>query len=117
MKQDLLWETWCIEKYGEPTPVLTDPERGRINKQLKHLRKIEATPEQLKAKCGLYRKLHPTWEFTLPAVVVHWNSLVVKKIQPRLNTYKHPEPIPREVSRQGFEDMLKSLPGNIRRAK
>lgn len=55
---------------------LTTSERGRINKALKELREIQATPEQLSEKYRAYQKKWPNiGKPSLTALVGNWNRL------------------------------------------
>lgn len=75
MKQDLLYETWCKFRYGNPTPELNEFERGRINKGLKALRAIHATPDGLLQRAQEFRRRWPGCECTITGVAAHWTSL------------------------------------------
>ena len=70
-----LWETWVLWKYKESTPLFTDSERGRINRALKSIRAINATPAGLQARITEYCRRWPDVECTLTAIAAHWNSL------------------------------------------
>lgn len=69
--RDELWDAWVTE-VGEP---VTDSERGRLNKALAELRKIDATAEQLQQKIRRYRSKWPGIELSPQAVVGNWSSL------------------------------------------
>jgi hypothetical protein len=48
--RDELYDAW-VETWGQPA---TDTERGRLNRALKELRKIDATPEQVRTVLRRY---------------------------------------------------------------
>jgi hypothetical protein len=76
--RDELFDTWMDLRYGNPVK-LTDSERGRINRGLKQLRKIEATPDQLRSKFYAYKLKWPNMEPSISAIVANWNILTGEK--------------------------------------
>jgi hypothetical protein len=74
-KADELWEA-LREILGE---VATDTERGRRNRALKELRKIGATPDQVKARCRVYARMWPDITLTASALVANWSTLEPRK--------------------------------------
>lgn len=70
-KPDLLWDAFSVE-LGEPA---TDSERGRRNAALRQLRKINATPEQIRARIDTYLTRWPEMECTETAIVAYWTLL------------------------------------------
>lgn len=74
MKQDLLWEAAVMCLYGELKPSLTTSERGRLNKAIKELREIGATPEEFTARWKQYpRVMPPGTTITITGFVAHWS--------------------------------------------
>lgn len=78
MTRDPLWDCWNLYKYSVTSPLLTRSERGRINKALKELREVNATPEDMKARIAEYQKRWPQIEVTITALAANWASLKVK---------------------------------------
>jgi len=76
-KTDELWDTMLSVCGIDPT-TLTRTARGQINKALKELREIGATPADLKAKAVAYRKTWPGMSLTPTALVKHWAQLATK---------------------------------------
>lgn len=57
---------------------LTSSARGAINKALKDLREVGATPTEVRARAQRYKQLYPTWgALTASALAKHWPSLAV----------------------------------------
>lgn len=70
---DLLWEAALTACYGDK-PKLTASERGRMNKALKELREIGATPEDIIARAKHYPKVMPPGcVITISALVANWS--------------------------------------------
>lgn len=79
MRKDELWESYMLLRYGDQWKErkLTASERGRMNKGLKELRDIGASPEALQQRYKLWMKRHSS-ECGAPsinALVSNWNSL------------------------------------------
>ena len=80
MKQDLLWESACMAIYGELKPTLTTSERGRLNKGLRELREIGATPSDITARAKQYsRVMPPGCLLTITGLVSNWARCVPAK--------------------------------------
>jgi hypothetical protein len=73
-KQDVLFDAVC-EVCGHDPSRLTGSERGRINRALKDLRSVGATPEQVRAAAGRWRATYPNATLTANALAVHWSKL------------------------------------------
>ena len=73
-KRDPLWDTWCQFCYGTTDPELTESERGRINRSLRELRSIGATPESMRQRIDWWRK---NWrvQVTIRGLAYNWHSL------------------------------------------
>lgn len=71
--RDELWDT-IVDIFGY-TEKMTSMERGRINKAVKALREIEATPDELRGRARAYRKQFPDVAFTPLAVASNWSQL------------------------------------------
>lgn len=114
MKQDLLWETWMNLAYHNLSAKLTTSERGRINKALKELREIGATPEELKRKWSAYKTKWPKLgDPTITALTGNWNSLETRRSPAKLS---YSLPTPTKESRQNGMRLLKdTLPLSITR--
>jgi len=54
---------------------LTRSARGQLNDATKQLREIGATPDDVRGRAAAYRRVHPTWDFTVSALVKHWPNL------------------------------------------
>jgi len=76
-KTDELWDTMLAVCGIDPT-TLTRTARGAVNKALKELREIGATPSDLEAKAAAYRKTWPGMSLTPTALVKHWAQLATK---------------------------------------
>jgi hypothetical protein len=75
--RDELWDTIVdVFGYGEK---MTSLERGRINKALKSLREVGATPDEVRGKAAAYRKQFPEVAFTPLALASNWSQLESKK--------------------------------------
>jgi hypothetical protein len=74
---DGLWNAFT-EELGE---VVTTSERGRRNKALKELRRIGATPDDVRHQCQSYRARWPEIDITETAVVANW-SLLRRSVPP-----------------------------------
>lgn len=93
MKQDLLWEAAMQAIYGEST-ILTDSERGRMNKALKQLRAVKATPEDVIARAKRYPQVMPPGcTLTITGLVANWARCKPKSRSPQAS-YIPPPSIP-----------------------
>jgi hypothetical protein len=54
---------------------MTSLERGRINKALKALREVGASPDDIRWKAASYRKQFPDVAFTPLALASNWSQL------------------------------------------
>ncbi len=54
---------------------LTSSARGALNKAVKELGNVRATPDEVRARADRYRTLHPTWTLTPNALTRHWAEL------------------------------------------
>lgn len=70
-KRDPLWDV-CDEVFGKTT---TRSEASRRGKELKQLREIGASPDDLRLVASRYQREHPQWTFSLGAVLSHWTRL------------------------------------------
>lgn len=112
MKQDMLWEAWVTLAFGQISPTLTTSERGRINKGLKELREIGATPEQIKQKWSAYKAKWPKLgNPSLNALVANWNTLGAQARSPQAS-YVPPIGKPTEA---GYKHAIDCLPKDIQR--
>jgi hypothetical protein len=73
-KRDLLFES-LISELGISAEDLTSTSRGAVNKALKELRAVGATPVELRRRCGIYRETYPNLSLTAPALAKHWPQL------------------------------------------
>lgn len=76
--RDELWDA-AAAVFGE---VRTANERGRRNRELKQLREVGATADELRARAVRYRRRHPDWTFSLGALLNHWTSLEPPAVRP-----------------------------------
>ena len=98
--------------YGQPQPPLTASERGRINKALKEIREIGATPEQIKQKWSAYKAKWPKLgNPSLNALVANWNTLGTQTRSPQAS-YVSPIGKPTEA---GYKHAIDCLPKDIQR--
>lgn len=74
---DPLWDT-MLRICGIEPDTLTGSERGRINKALKELREVNATPEELEARAAAYRHKYPDAAVTPTALTANWSSITPK---------------------------------------
>jgi hypothetical protein len=115
VKQDLLYEAWVMLAYNNPRPVLTSSERGRINRGLKELREIGATPQELKAKWGAYKaKWAKLGNPSITALTGNWNTLGTRISTPqaskRPSYLDTPSPTP-----EGLKHAQELLPPALRK--
>jgi hypothetical protein len=76
MRQDVVWEA-LTEQMGEP---VTKSERGRFNRAVKELKEIGAGPEEIAAKCKMYRLRWPNITLTPQALTSNWSILDPLKV-------------------------------------
>lgn len=72
--RDELFETLC-ELAGWDVADLTKKARGIVNDVAKQLRSVGATPDETRRRADTYRRIHPTWDFTIEALAKHWPGL------------------------------------------
>lgn len=80
--KDELFEA-MIRVTGLNPKTLTGSERGRINKALKELREVGATPEDLEGRARAYRQKFPGVVLTATALSANWSGLVSARAQQR----------------------------------
>lgn len=73
-RKDDLWDA-LVAELGIDQAQITNPMRGVLNRALKDLRAVNATPDQIAPKCAAYRRQMPHAQLTAPALVKHWASL------------------------------------------
>jgi DNA-binding Lrp family transcriptional regulator len=73
-RQDVLFETVCSITGHDPKQ-LTSSERGKINRALKDLRAVGATPDDVRARAQSWGKRYPNATLTPTALAAHWSSL------------------------------------------
>jgi hypothetical protein len=73
-KRDELFDA-LVAAWGVDPAELTDSARGALNRALKELRAVEATPAEVTVRVERYRRRHPKWEFTPTALAKFWASL------------------------------------------
>lgn len=73
-KTDPLWDT-MLQTCGINPQTLTGSERGRINKALKELREVGATPDELRARAKTYTTKYPGAALTPTALSGNWSQL------------------------------------------
>lgn len=70
---DLYWEALCrVLRYDPDEASL---QRGKLNKAIKDLKSVGATPEDILQRAPLYEVLYPDWAYTPTAIASHWASL------------------------------------------
>lgn len=73
-RRDELFESVCSVTGHDPKQ-LTSSERGKINRALKDLRSVQATPSDVIARADVWRKRYPNATLTPTALAAHWSSL------------------------------------------
>ena len=71
--RDALWD--CVVDVFGYSDNMTSLERGRINKALKALREVGASPDDIRWKAASYRKQFPDVAFTPLALASNWSQL------------------------------------------
>jgi DNA-binding transcriptional ArsR family regulator len=93
-KTDDLFET-VAQVCGISLDGITRTARGQLNKAVKELREVQATPEQIHHKAKAYRTQYPNATLTPTALTKHWSSfaqLERKQQRPSVwDTYEPPE--------------------------
>lgn len=113
MKQDLLWEAALRAIYGEST-ILTDTERGRMNKALKELRAVQATPEDILARAKRYSQVMPPGcTLTITGLVANW-ARCKPKTRPPQASYQAPQ-VSRQAQLDGLAHAKQTLPAFLAR--
>jgi DNA-binding transcriptional ArsR family regulator len=77
---DPLWDTMLNVCRIDPQ-TLTGSERGRINKALKELREVNATPDELAARAKAYTMKYPGAALTPTALAANWSQLTPARQQ------------------------------------
>lgn len=72
--RDLLFEA-VVEVCGQDARRLTSSERGRINKALKDLREVGATPEQVRKAASRWTTTYPSARLTPTAIAANWTTI------------------------------------------
>jgi hypothetical protein len=70
--RDPLWDAW-VDTWGEPQ---TATERGRVNRALKELREIDATPEQVRLVLRRYDREFQGCTRSPQGVTGNWTLLL-----------------------------------------
>lgn len=73
-KPDHLFDAVCTVCGHDPKR-LTSAERGRINRALKDLRAVNATPDQIRLAGARWRQIYPNATLTPTAIASHWSRL------------------------------------------
>lgn len=73
-ERDLLFET-IVDVTGQDARRLTPSERGRINKALKDLRAVDATPEQIRKAASRWTTTYPNARLTATAIAANWTTI------------------------------------------
>jgi Helix-turn-helix domain len=72
--RDLCFEA-LVEEVGVDPAQLTTTGRGAVNRALKELRQVGATPGEIHLRAENYRRTFPQSSLTAPALAKHWASL------------------------------------------
>lgn len=75
---DPMFDT-MVRVCGINPTTLTGSERGRINKALKELREVGATPQDIEARAKAYRTKYPEAAITPTALTGNWSALQTAK--------------------------------------
>lgn len=92
-RQDHLFDAVCSITGHDPKQ-LTSSERGKINRALKDLRSVNATPSDVIARAAVWRTRYPNATLTPTALASHWSSLqrpttVVEHVDPELEEIRN----------------------------
>lgn len=74
-ERDLLFEA-VVDVCGQDPKRLTSSERGRINRALKDLRDVGATPEQIRKAATKWQTTYPSARLTATAIAANWTTIV-----------------------------------------
>jgi DNA-binding transcriptional MocR family regulator len=77
---DPLWDT-MLNVCGINPQTLTGTERGRVNRALKELREVNATPEDIRARANAYKTKYPGAALTPTALAANWSQLTPARHQ------------------------------------
>lgn len=84
-KRDVLWDA-LMNACGYDPNFITASIRGRMNKALKELREVNATPEQIERAASSYRKIYPGMQLTPNALAANWAQIMTTQVKVRHNT-------------------------------
>jgi DNA-binding Lrp family transcriptional regulator len=73
-ERDLLFEA-MVDATGQDAKRLTASERGRINKALKDLRAVDATPDQIRKAATRWATTYPGARITATAIAANWTTI------------------------------------------
>lgn len=73
-KPDQLFDAVC-KVCGHDPQRLTSAERGKINRALKDLRAVNATPDQIRVAASRWKQIYPNATLTPTAIASHWSRL------------------------------------------
>lgn len=73
-QRDLLFEA-VVDVCGHDSKRLTKAERGRVNKALKDLREVQATPEQVQGAARAWQRTYPNARLTATALSANWSTI------------------------------------------
>lgn len=79
---DLLFDAVVRATRQDPKR-LTSSERGRINRALKDLRQVGATPEQVAAAAARWPQIYPGATLTATAIAANWTTILPTRIASR----------------------------------
>lgn len=70
---EAIYECWFGRSWGSSVS-MTATQRGRINRAVKELRAIGATPDQVRTRWGQLTSAWPTLTLTPQTICAHWNT-------------------------------------------
>lgn len=70
-----LW-TAMSQRFGEPA---TDAEKKNRGRQVKELHAVNATPDDIEARCNEHASRRLSWSLTANALVTHWTDLTPRQ--------------------------------------
>lgn len=73
-QRDLLFDA-VVAVCGHDASRLTKAERGRVNKALKDLREVNATPEQVQGAARAWARTYPNARLTATALSANWSTI------------------------------------------
>lgn len=93
--RDVIWDA-LVEACKINVPELTRAERGRVNKAVKMLRELEATPMQIAERAERYSRKWPEIELTATGLASNWSQFGLAQTKQGAATVRY-EAVTREA--------------------